>query len=49
MKRRTLLSMAMVATMALATLTGCGGSREGAASTDTAADTAACSTACTAR
>ncbi|QFJ55882.1 sugar-binding protein [Pseudobutyrivibrio xylanivorans] len=41
MKKRTLLSMAMVATMALATLTGCGGSREGAASTDTAADTTA--------
>ena len=38
MKRRTLLSMAMVATMALATFTGCGGSREGAAS-DTATET----------
>ncbi|SDB04711.1 putative multiple sugar transport system substrate-binding protein [Pseudobutyrivibrio sp. YE44] len=37
MKKRTLLSMAMVATMALATFTGCGGSREGAAS-DTAAE-----------
>ena len=40
MKKRTLLSMAMVATMALATFTGCGGSREGAASTDTAAEPA---------
>ena len=40
MKKRTLLSMAMVATMALATFTGCGGSREGASTTDTAADTA---------
>ena len=39
MKRRTLLSMAMVATMALATFTGCGGSREGAAPTETAAET----------
>ncbi|SCZ76771.1 substrate-binding domain-containing protein [Pseudobutyrivibrio xylanivorans] len=39
MKKRTLLSMAMVATMALATFTGCGGSREGAATTDTAAET----------
>ena len=38
MKRRTLLSMAMVATMALATFTGCGGTREGAAS-DTATET----------
>lgn len=40
MKKRTLLSMAMVAAMALATFTGCGGSREGAASTDTAAEPA---------
>ncbi len=39
MKKRTLLSMAMVATMAFATFTGCGGSREGAAPTDTAAET----------
>ena len=35
MKKRTLLSMAMAATMLAATFTGCGGSREGA-STDTA-------------
>ena len=38
MKKRTLLSMALVATMALATFTGCGGGREGS-TTDTAADT----------
>ncbi len=41
MKKRTLLSMALVATMALATFTGCGGSREGASSTEPAADTTA--------
>lgn len=40
MKKRTLLSMAMVATMALATFTGCGGSREGGAATESA-DTSA--------
>ncbi|SFH65025.1 putative multiple sugar transport system substrate-binding protein [Pseudobutyrivibrio sp. OR37] len=39
MKKRTLLSMAMVATMMVATFAGCGGSREGA--TDTAEQPAA--------
>ena len=43
MKKRTLLSMAMVATMTVATFAGCGGSREGtteeAATTETEATT----------
>ena len=42
MKKRTLLSMAMAATMTMSTFVGCGGGREGAgdaASTDTSAST----------
>ena len=42
MKKRTLLSMAMAATMMMSTFVGCGGGREGAgdaASTDTSAST----------
>ena len=38
MKKRTLLSMALVASMALATFTGCGGSREGASTSDQPAE-----------
>ncbi len=40
MKKRTLLSMALVASMALATFTGCGGAREGATTTENTAETA---------
>ena len=36
MKKRTLLSMAMVATMMMSTFVGCGGGRDGATDTSSA-------------